>query len=241
MFNLNNLEQNRTEQNRTEQNRTEQNRTEQNRTERYYYLLNNNLNFYILQISKAFKFLSASILLQKFLSNKKLIFELFQFNQNFNFARNIYLNVFNKYQKESSIMKEQRKNFYLLLIILSLIALFSISCDNKDKTGTEGRTLSYYAGNWWGKGPNNPSNEENILTINSDSSITLKIGDEIIIPSSSVTRVSDTNYIALYYNSKANVSTKFTFNFSSDTQGKLIMEITQGSNSQSSTIDITKK
>ena len=138
-------------------------------------------------------------------------------------------------------MKEQRKNFYLLLIILSLIALFSISCDNKNKTGTEGRTLSYYAGNWWGKGPNNPSNEENILTINGDSSLTLKIGDEIIIPSSSVTRVSDTNYIALYYNSKANASTKLTFNFSSDTQGKLIMEITQGSNSQSSTIDITKK
>ena len=75
--------------------------------------------------------------MQKFFSNKKLIFELFQFNQNFNFARNIYLNVFNKYQKESSIMKEQRKNFYLLLIILSLIALFSISCDNKDKTGAE--------------------------------------------------------------------------------------------------------
>ena len=138
-------------------------------------------------------------------------------------------------------MKEQRKNFYLLLIILSLIALFLISCDNKDKTGTEGRTLSYYAGNWWGKGPNNQSNEENILTINSDSSITLKIGDEIKIPSSSVTRVSDTNYIASYYNSKANASTKFTFNFSSDTQGKLIMEITQGQNSQSSTIDITKK
>ena len=137
-------------------------------------------------------------------------------------------------------MKEQRKNFYLLLIILSLIALFSISCDNKDKTGTEKRTLSYYAGNWWGKAPGETA-EDNILTINGDSSITLKIGDEIIIPSSSVTRVSDTNYIALYYNSKANASTKLTFNFSSDTQGKLIMEITQGSNSQSSTIDITKK
>lgn len=137
-------------------------------------------------------------------------------------------------------MKEQRKNFYLLLIILSLIALFSISCDNKNKTGTEERTLSYYAGNWWGKAPGETA-EDNILTINGDSSITLKIGDEIIIPSSSVTRVSDTNYIALYYNSKANASTKLTFNFSSDTQGKLIMEITQGSNSQSSTIDITKK
>ena len=146
-------------------------------------------------------------------------------------------------------MKEQTKKFYLLLIILSLIALFLISCDNKDKTGAEEvkeevkkeeRTLSYYAGNWWGKAPGETA-EDNILTINGDSSLTLKIGDEIIIPSSSVTRVSDTNYIALYYNSKANASTKLTFNFSSDTQGKLIMEITQGSNSQSSTIDITKK
>ena len=132
-------------------------------------------------------------------------------------------------------MKEQTKKFYLS-IILSLIVLFLISCDNKDKTGAEEvkkeeRTLSYYAGNWWGKGPNNPSNEENILTINSDSSITLKIGDEVIIPSSSVTRVSDTNYIASYYNPTVNVSIKFTFNFSSDIQGKLIMETTQGSNS----------
>ena len=136
-------------------------------------------------------------------------------------------------------MKEQRKNFYLLLIILSLIALFSISCDNKGKTGTEERTLSYYAGNWYGK---LGQTETHLLTINTDGSFTIKgESGDTIIPSSSVTRVSDTNYIASYYNSKANASTKLTFNFSSDTQGKLIMEITQGSNSQSSTIDITKK
>ena len=138
-------------------------------------------------------------------------------------------------------MKEQTKKFYLS-IILSLIALFLISCDNKNKTGTEGRTLSYYAGNWWGKAPGE-TDEFNILTINGDSSITFKLGDEIIIPSSSVTRVSDTNYIGSYYTNltEGKVSTKLTFNFNSDTQGKLIMEITQGSNSNSSTIDITKK
>ena len=33
-------------------------------------------------------------------------------------------------------MKEQTKKFYLS-IILSLIALFLISCDNKNKTGEE--------------------------------------------------------------------------------------------------------
>ncbi|TXJ55845.1 hypothetical protein EPJ67_09800 [Brachyspira aalborgi] len=144
-------------------------------------------------------------------------------------------------------MKEQTKKFYLS-IILSLIALFLISCDNKDKTGAEEvkkeeeRTLSYYAGNWWGKASGETA-EDNILTINGDSSITFKLGDEVIIPSSSVTRVSDTNYIGSYYTNitEGKVSTKLTFNFSSDTQGKLIMEVTLDLNSQSSTIDITKK
>ena len=224
MFNLNNLEQN-----------------------SIYYLLNNNLNFYILQISKAFKFLSASILLQKFFSNKQLIFGLFQFNQNFNFARNIYLNVFNKYQKDSSIMKEQRKNFYLLLIILSLIALFLISCDNKDKKvdeevkgkrGTEERTLSYYAGNWYGK-PDEKTAEMNILTINADSSVILKDGTnpDVTILSNSVTRVSDTNYTTIYNDSSVNIDVKLTLIFSSDKQGKLTME----TGTDSAIVDITKK
>ena len=131
-------------------------------------------------------------------------------------------------------MKEQRKNFYLLLIILSLIALFLISCDNKNKTGTEGRTLSYYAGNWWGKAPGETA-EDNILTINSDSSITLKIGDEIIIPSSSVTRVSDMIYTASH--TFSGESAKSTFIFSSDTQGNITL--VQGERQYS--VDITKK
>ena len=169
--------------------------------------------------------------MQKFLSNKKLIFELSQFNQNFNFARNIYLNVFNKYQKESSIMKEQRKNFYLLLIILSLIALFLISCDNKDKTGTEKRTLSYYAGNWYRK-PDGTT----ILIINTDGSVTLKgAKEDAIIPSSSVTRVSDMIYTASH--TISGKSAKSTFIFTSDTQGKFTM----GLDGQSETVDITKK
>ena len=69
-----------------------------------------------------------------------------------NFAKNIYLSVFNKNINESSKMKGQTKIFIYLLIILSFITLFSISCNNnKDKTGTEERKLSYYAGDWWGK------------------------------------------------------------------------------------------
>ena len=140
-------------------------------------------------------------------------------------------------------MKEQRKNFYLLLIILSLIALFLISCDNKDKTGaeevkgkrgTEERTLSYYAGNWYGK---LVQTEMHLLTINTDGSFTIKgESGDTTIPSSSVTRVSDTTYTASYSDSSS--SGKFTLVFISDTQGNLIM----GQEGESPlTLDITKK
>ena len=131
-------------------------------------------------------------------------------------------------------MKVQTKKFYLS-IILSLIALFLISCDNKDKTGAEEvkekeRTLSYYAGNWWAKVPGK-TDETNIFTINIDGSITLKLGSsgsEETIPSSSVTRVSNTHYIVAAGSDANPDASKIIFIFSSDTQGKFIMESTDG-------------
>ena len=134
-------------------------------------------------------------------------------------------------------MKRQTKKFYLLLIILSLIALFSISC-NKDKTGTEERKLSYYEGNWYGK-PDEKTAEMNILTINADSSVTLKDGTnpDVTIPPSSITRVSDTNYTTIYNDSSVNIDVKLTLIFSSDIQGKLTME----TGTDSAIVDITKK
>ena len=143
-------------------------------------------------------------------------------------------------------MKEQTKKFYLS-IILSLIALFLISCDNKNKTGAEEvkeevkkeeRTLSYYAGNWWAKVPGEAS-ERNIFTINTNGSFSLKGdatgSDDLIIPSSSVTRVNDTNYTASYSNIDG--SANFTFIFTSDTQCKFTM----GLDTESTTLDMTKK
>ena len=173
-------------------------------------------------------------------------------------------------------MKGQKK-FYLLLIILSLIALFSISCNNdnnnkdktgaeevekdktgaeeinKDKTGTkeinkdktekkevkEERKLSYYAGDWYEK-PEKKATEKNILTINTDGSIILKISDDVKIPSDSITRVSDTNYTTSYNDSNS-INVKLTLIFSSDTEGKLMMESEGESGKDLATIDITKK
>ena len=134
-------------------------------------------------------------------------------------------------------MKEQTKIFIYLLIILSFITLFSISCNNnKDKTGTEERKLSYYAGDWWGK-RQDEATETNILTINHDGSFNFKAGSDpdLIISSDSVTRVSDTNYTASY--NETNSGINFTLIFINDTQGKLTMEFTTASNS----VDITKK
>ena len=134
-------------------------------------------------------------------------------------------------------MKEQTKKFYLS-IILSLIALFLISWDNKDKTGAEEvkeeRTLSYYAGNWYGK--LDGKTEMHLLTINTDGSFTIK-GDsgDTTIPSSSVTRVSDTTYTASYSDNSG--SGKFTLVFTSDIQGNFIM----GQEGASNSFDITKK
>ena len=89
-----------------------------------------------------------------------------------NFAKNIYLSVFNKNIKESSKMKGQTKIFIYLLIILSFITLFSISCNNKDKTGTGERKLSYYEGNWWGK---LQETNQHMLKINTDGSVIFRI------------------------------------------------------------------
>lgn len=148
---------------------------------------------------------------------------------------------------------EGQKKFYLLLIILSLIALFSISCNNdnnnKDKTGAEEikkdkigkeevkkeRKLSYYAGDWYEK-PEKKATEKNILTINTDGSIILKISDDVKIPSDSITRVSDTNYTTSY-NDSTSINVKLTLIFSSDTEGKLTME----TETDPATVDITKK
>ena len=124
----------------------------------------------------------------------------------------------------------------MFIVVFSLI-LFSVSCGNDDKTGTEERTLSYYAGNWYGK--LDGKTEKHLLTINTDGSITLKIGaDDVIISSSSVTRVSDTDYTAI---DPEENNVKYIFIFSSDTQGKLTMDATVGSTAQSVTVDITKK
>ena len=158
------------------------------------------------------------------------------------------------------------KKITILLCFLSLIAFVSCSAedksgvkekDNTDGTeitgggksgnsgtggsaGTDGgsgtgdgeKTFASYAGTWYGD--LDGSGEKPLILINSDGSFKI-LGGDINVPSSDITKNSDTSYTA------SHGSESVTFNFSSDTQGKLIMETTQGSNSLSETLDITKK
>ena len=114
---------------------------------------------------------------------------------------------------------------------------------NKYKTRKEEvkkeRKLSYYAGYWYEK-PDGKTTEMNILTINTDGSVILKISDDVKIPSDSITRVSDTNYTTSY-NDSTSINVKLTLIFSSDTEGKLMMEFEGESGKDLATIDITKK
>ena len=126
------------------------------------------------------------------------------------------------------------KNIKKITILLLFLSLFVfISCSNKKTTGTEdsGRTLSYYAGNWWGN--TGGTGEEHIFTINADNSFTMVAGGEgIEVPSSYITRDSDTSYTVSMEGQTLNLT------FSSDTQGKY--SVTQeGQNPVS--FDITKK
>ena len=108
------------------------------------------------------------------------------------------------------------------LIILScflLSALFYVSC-SKDKTGTE-ITLSYYAGDWYGKSKDS-SEEKRIITIHTDGSITDNNNQKI--NPSDITRNSAISH-TLQDESKLNFSsaTKGTFT----AQGTDAIEITK--------------
>ena len=94
------------------------------------YLLTNNLNFYILQIFKAFNFLSAEFLLQKFNINLvKTFLTSIKFTFD-NLSRKIKNPCFviNNLSKRRNSMKNSKK---LFLIVLSVLVVAFVSCKDK--------------------------------------------------------------------------------------------------------------
>ena len=130
------------------------------------------------------------------------------------------------------------KKITILLCFLSLIAFVSCSAEDKsgvkEKDNTDGteitdggksgnsgtgegsgtgggeKTFVSYAGTWYGD--MDGSGEKPLILINSDGSFKI-LGGDINVPSSDITKNSDTSYTA------SQGSESITFNFSSDTQG----------------------
>ena len=116
-----------------------------------------------------------------------------------------------------------------LITLLSLTLLFLISCSDAYKpSGEDGtRTLSYYAGDWW---VSVEGEEQRFLTINADGSVIIYGDpDTITIPSTDITKNSDTSYT--YYDATEHAG--MDFNFTSDTKGTVVDNV--------GTLHITKK
>ena len=126
-----------------------------------------------------------------------------------------------------SLINNHFKTF--LISLLSLTLLFSISCSDAYKpSGEDGtRTLSYYAGDWW---VSVEGEEQRFLTINADGSVIIYGDpDTITIPSTDITKNSDTSYT--YYDATEHAG--MDFNFTSDTKGTVV--------DSAGTLHITKK
>ena len=112
------------------------------------------------------------------------------------------------------------KKLFTYMVVGALVMALSISCKSNEDPNSgdtkEERTFSYYAGDWWGD-LEKDGTEIKFITINTDGSFIL-IPANIQVPSSNITKKSDTSYSATVTMDGA--SGELVFTFSSDTQGK---------------------
>ena len=112
------------------------------------------------------------------------------------------------------------KKLFTYMVVGALVMALSISCKSNEDPNSgdtkEERTFSYYAGDWWAD-PESNGTEIKFITINTDGSFIL-IPANLQVPSSNITKKSDTNYSATA--TMDGVSGELVFTFSSDTQGK---------------------
>ena len=113
------------------------------------------------------------------------------------------------------------KKLFTYMVVGALVMALSISCKSNEDPNSgdtkEERTFSYYAGDWWGD-PESNGTEIKFITINTDGSFILIPAKGMQVPSSAITKKSDTNYSATA--TMDGVSGELIFTFSSDTQGE---------------------
>lgn len=113
------------------------------------------------------------------------------------------------------------KKLFTYMVVGALVMALFISCKSNEDPNSgdtkEERTFSYYAGDLWGD-PESNGTEIKFITINTDGSFILIPAKNMQVPSSNITKKSDTNYSATV--TMEGVSGELIFTFSSDTQGK---------------------
>ena len=112
------------------------------------------------------------------------------------------------------------KKLFTYMVVGALVMALSISCKSnedpnsgdtkKEDQKTQEKTFASYAGTWWGD-MSGKGVEEALITINTDGSF-IVLGSNAQVPSSDITKSSDTSYTASYE------GMTMIFNFSSDTQ-----------------------
>ena len=114
------------------------------------------------------------------------------------------------------------KKLFTYMVVGALVMALSISCKSNEDPNSgdtkkeDQKTFASYAGTWWGD-MSGKGVEEALITINTDGSFIL-IPANIQVPSSNITKKSDTSYSAPL--TAEGVSGELVFTFSSDTQGK---------------------
>ena len=108
------------------------------------------------------------------------------------------------------------KKLFTYMVVGALVMALSISCKSNEDPNSgdtkkeDQKTFASYAGTWWGD-MSGKGVEEALITINTDGSF-IVLGSNAQVPSSDITKSSDTSYTASYK------GMTMIFNFSSDTQ-----------------------
>ena len=187
------------------------------------YLLTNNLNFYILQIFKAFNFLSAEFLLQKFNINLvKTFLTSIKFTFD-NLSRKIKNPCFviNNLSKRRNSMKNSKK---LFLIVLSVLVVAFVSCKDKgtDPAPTTFK-VSSIVGTW-----TSTVDAQNTFTVSDTGSVNTSSGGQsatLTITSWDADKDKEvTQYAVTLSGNIGSQSVSFTFTFKSANSCDLSME-----------------
>ncbi|WP_157154518.1 hypothetical protein [Brachyspira murdochii] len=128
------------------------------------------------------------------------------------------------------------KKLSITTSILLLLAVLMISCNNKDKTGSNSKGLGYYAGEWTAVFTEPSGIGDGHITIGKDGTVTSQNFGE----ASNIIDNGNESYQMTFYNTNEdNKAITVTFLFSSDNNGTFTFEVQDSSDKGKGTLTKT--